>query len=213
MYVRSEMMIDASLIHVCWPVRCRRESAILKKRKGPVMNDLAQQVGNYLAKSPRDFLASVAIAEATRLPNHGAIQFEGRAWLLARVAESPTQAQGKSCFSILEPHDHIEVLEFDTKNPILDLSDPRVVNWADRDCLSTLPHHLLFASENKDHLVQSEQGQPLMGAGELETYEIRDCPVAEIDAIHYLTHTQVSGHGVGVGLRTTINSKDFGEQL
>ncbi len=48
-----------------------------------------------------------------------------------------------------------------------------------------------------------------MGTGELETYGIEDCRVAQIDATYYLTYTQVSSHGVGVGLRTTRNWKDF----
>jgi beta-1,2-mannobiose phosphorylase / 1,2-beta-oligomannan phosphorylase len=47
----------------------------------------------------------------------------------------------------------------------------------------------------------------MMGAGELETYGIEDCRVAKIDETYYLTYTQVSCHGVGVGLRTTRDWK------
>jgi predicted GH43/DUF377 family glycosyl hydrolase len=48
-----------------------------------------------------------------------------------------------------------------------------------------------------------------MGAGALETYGIEDCRVAQMDKTYYLTYTQVSNNGVGVGLRSTRNWKDF----
>ena len=43
----------------------------------------------------------------------------------------------------------------------------------------------------------------------METFGIEDCRVAKIDSTFYLTYTQVSRHGVGVGLRTTRDWKEF----
>ena len=94
-------------------------------------------------------------------------------------------------------------------DPRLDLSDPRVISFEGRDYLTTLSHLRLLASEDGVHFVEPEQSQPLMGSGELETYGIEDCRVAKIDDTYYLTYTQVSNNGVGVGLRTTRDWKDF----
>jgi predicted GH43/DUF377 family glycosyl hydrolase len=48
-----------------------------------------------------------------------------------------------------------------------------------------------------------------MGQGELESYGIEDCRVVQIGETYYLTYTQVSPHGVGVGLRSTRDWSNF----
>jgi len=45
----------------------------------------------------------------------------------------------------------------------------------------------------------------MLGQGELESYGIEDCRVARIGQTYYLTFTEVSEHGVGVGLRSTTD--------
>ena len=45
----------------------------------------------------------------------------------------------------------------------------------------------------------------MFGQGELESYGIEDCRVTQIGETYYLTFTQVSEHGVGVGLRSTTD--------
>jgi len=49
----------------------------------------------------------------------------------------------------------------------------------------------------------------LTGQGQLETYGIEDCRVAQFDQSYYLTYTQVSANGVGVGLRSTQNWREI----
>ena len=83
-----------------------------------------------------------------------------------RVAERPAQVEGKTSFPILSPEGRMEVLEFDSSDPRLNLSDPRVINFDGRDYLTTLSHLRLLSSEDGVTFIESEQSQPLMGRGE-----------------------------------------------
>jgi beta-1,2-mannobiose phosphorylase / 1,2-beta-oligomannan phosphorylase len=177
--------------------------------KGRRMNDLAQRFEQNPILSPRDLRPSVDGMEVTCLLNPGVFRFDDRTWLLVRVAERPAQVSGKTSFPILSPDGEMKVLEFDSGDPRLDLSDPRVISFDGRDYLTTLSHLRLLSSRDGIHFVEPEERLPLMGAGELETYGIEDCRVAKIDGTYCLTYTQVSNNGVGVGLRTTTNWKDF----
>ena len=173
------------------------------------MTDLAQRFEQNPILRPRDVRPSVEGMEVTCLLNPGVFRYQDKAWLLVRVAERPAQVEGKTSFPILSPEGQMEVLEFDSSDPRLNLSDPRVINFDGRDYLTTLSHLRLLSSEDGVTFTEPEQGQPLMGSGELETYGIEDCRVAQIGDTYYLTYTQVSNNGVGVGLRTTRNWKDF----
>jgi len=173
------------------------------------MNDLAQRFGQNPILTPRDLHPSVEGMEVTCLLNPGVFCYRGKTWLLVRVAERPAQVPGKTSFPILSPDGRLEVLEFNSSDPRLDLSDPRVIHFDGQDYLTTLSHLRLLASGDGIHFAEPEPGRPLMGAGELETYGIEDCRVAKIGETYYLTYTQVSRHGVGVGLRTTHDWKNF----
>ena len=173
------------------------------------MNDLAQRFGENPILRPRDLRPSVEGMEVTCLLNPGVFRFQDKTWLLVRVAERPAQVPGKTSFPILSPEGRLEVLEFDSNDPRLDLSDPRVISFDGQDYLTTLSHLRLLASDDGVSFTEPEQSHPLMGTGDLETYGIEDCRVAQIDGTYCLTYTQVSSHGVGVGLRTTRNWKNF----
>jgi beta-1,2-mannobiose phosphorylase / 1,2-beta-oligomannan phosphorylase len=173
------------------------------------MIDLAQRLSQNPILRPRDLRPSVEGMEVTCLLNPGVFRHQGKIWLLVRVAERPVQVPGKTSFPILSPDGGVEVLEFDSSDPRLDLSDPRVISFDGRDYLTTLSHLRLLSSEDGFTFAEPAGGQPLMGTGELETYGIEDCRVAKIDETYCLTYTQVSSHGVGVGLRTTRDWKNF----
>ncbi|MFZ1938604.1 MAG: glycoside hydrolase family 130 protein [Terracidiphilus sp.] len=136
-------------------------------------------------------------------------EFEGKTWLIVRVAERPKQTPGKTSLPVLTPRGQVEILEFDSSDPRLDLSDPRVISFEGQDYLTTLSHLRLLNSDDGIKFVEAEESRPLTGTGELETFGIEDCRVARIDSTFYLTYTQVSRNGVGVGLRTTRNWKEF----
>jgi predicted GH43/DUF377 family glycosyl hydrolase len=173
------------------------------------MNDLAQRFAENPILRPRDLRPSIEGMEVTCLLNPGVFRFQGKTWLLVRVAERPVQVQGKTSFPILTPDGQLEVLEFNSNDPRLDLSDPRVISFDGRDYLTTLSHLRLLASDDGIGFNEPEHGLPLMGKGDLETYGIEDCRVAKIDETYYLTYTQVSSNGVGVGLRTTRDWKNY----
>ena len=183
-----------------------------QEHRGRMTNDLAQRFGQNPILRPRDLRPSFAGMEVTCLLNPGVFRYQDKIWLLVRVAERPPQVPGKTSFPILDPEGRLEVLEFDSDDKRLDLSDPRVISFDGRDYLTTLSHLRLLASDDGVHFVEPEQSQPLMGTGELETYGIEDCRVAKIDGTYYLTYTQVSNNGVGVGLRTTRDWKNFANQ-
>lgn len=176
------------------------------------MNDLAERFDQNPILRPQDLKPSVEGMEITCLLNPGVFRYQERTWLLVRVAERPRQVAGKTSFPILSPDGRLEVLEFDSDDPRLDLTDPRVINFDGRDYLTTLSHLRLLGSDDGVHFAEPGGGGPMMGSGELETYGIEDCRVAKIGETYCLTYTQVSNHGVGVGLRTTRNWKEFVEE-
>ncbi len=173
------------------------------------MSDLAKRFGQNPILRPQDIRPSVEGMEVTCLLNPGVFRYEGKIWLLVRVAERPAQIPGKTSFPILSPEGRLEVLEFDSDDPRLDLSDPRVINFDGKDYLTTLSHLRLLSSDDGVVFTEPEHNRPMMGVGELETYGIEDCRVAQIDETFYLTYTQVSSHGVGVGLRSTRDWQHF----
>jgi len=176
------------------------------------MTDLAQRFANNPILRPQDIRPSVEGMEVTCLLNPGVFRYQGKTWLLVRVAERPVQVAGKTSFPILTPDGRLEVLEFDSSDARLDLSDPRVITFDGSDYLTTMSHLRLLSSDDGIHFSEPEGSKPLMGTGELETYGIEDCRVSEIDGIFYLTYTQVSSNGVGVGLRSTSDWKTFAHQ-
>jgi predicted GH43/DUF377 family glycosyl hydrolase len=173
------------------------------------MSDLAKRFGQNPILRPQDVRPSVEGMEVTCLLNPGVFRYQGKTWLLVRVAERPAQIPGKTSFPILSPEGRLEILEFNSNDSRLDLSDPRVISFDGQDYLTTLSHLRLLSSDDGVAFTEPAQNQPMMGAGELETYGIEDCRVAQIDETYYLTYTQVSSNGVGVGLRTTRDWQNF----
>lgn len=172
--------------------------------------DLAQRFGENPILKPHDLRPSVPGMEVTCLLNPGVFRYEGKVWLVVRVAERPAQIPGKTSFPILSRDGQLTVLEFDSNDPRLDLSDPRVISYDGQDYLTTLSHLRLLSSDDGIQFTEPAGSNLLMGIGDLETYGIEDSRVAQIGDTYYLTYTQVSSHGVGVGLRTTRNWKEFG---
>jgi beta-1,2-mannobiose phosphorylase / 1,2-beta-oligomannan phosphorylase len=171
--------------------------------------DLAARSRSNPILRPEDLSPSRPGMEVTCLLNPGAFEFEGKIWLVVRVAERPKQTPGKVSFPILSPFGQVEILEFNSSDPRLDLSDPRVISFEGQDYLTTLSHLRLLCSDDGTAFAETEPSRLLTGTGELETFGIEDCRVAKIDSTFYLSYTQVSRHGVGVGLRSTRNWKEF----
>ena len=157
-----------------------------------------------IAPSRPDFIVECVM-------NPGAFYFEDKVWLLLRVAERPKQNNGMITIPIMNGDGEYKILDFDKSDPALDYSDPRKIHYHNETILTTISHLRLVCSEDGIHFIEPGDHQPtiIFGEGELETYGIEDCRVAYLDDTFYLTYTQVSKNGVGVGLMRTKNWRQF----
>jgi predicted GH43/DUF377 family glycosyl hydrolase len=169
------------------------------------MADIAKRLAENPILRPSDIRPSVPGMKVECLLNPGVFRFLDKQWLLLRVAERPEQTPGKTTLAIMGGDSELKILEFDNSDPKIDLSDPRVLRHNGVDYLTTLSHLRLVTSKGGTRFSEDPAFPPLFGRGELETYGIEDCRVTQIGSIYYLTFTEVSAHGVGVGLRSTAD--------
>ncbi|MGM9475076.1 glycoside hydrolase family 130 protein [Pedobacter sp. GSP4] len=172
------------------------------------MRDIAQRFSQNPILSPMDLKPSREGLVIVCLLNPGVFTFDGKTWLLIRVAERPEQRQGTISFPVLK-NGGIDIVEIDGQHPELDASDPRVINYKGADYLTTLSHLRLVCSDDGVNFYQPAGYPLLQGEGEDEVFGIEDCRVSLIDETYYLTFTAVSEHGVGVGMRTTKDWINF----
>ena len=173
------------------------------------MTDIAQRFSENPILKPGAMAPSVPGMQVECLLNPGVFRFKGKIWLLVRVAERPKQKNGEISFPIFGRNHAIEILEFDTSDPKLDMTDPRVIRYDGRDYLTMLSHLRLVSSVDGIHFREDPSYPPLFGQGELETYGMEDCRVVQIGDEYHLTFSSVSHHGVGVGLRSTKDWRCF----
>jgi len=175
----------------------------------PTSFDISTRFEQNPLLSPPDLQPSTPGLEIACLLNPGVFRYQGKIWLILRVAERPPQQEGRISFPVLKPEGGMEIIQLPADDPDLDASDPRVINFRGVDYLTTLSHLRLLSSED-GVLFREEPGYgPLWGQGLYETFGIEDCRVSQLDAEYYLTFTAVSPNGVAVGLRTTQNWQDF----
>lgn len=172
------------------------------------MKDQAQRFTENPLLSPADLKPSRAGLEISCLLNPGVFTFEGKTWLLVRVAERPAQQEGIISFPVLK-EDGIEIIEIPSDDPELNADDPRVIRYKGVDYLTTLSHLRLLCSEDGIRFYEPEGYPLLQGENMQEAFGIEDCRVSLLDGTYYLTYTAVSEQGVGVGLRTTKDWKHF----
>ena len=136
--------------------------------------------------------------------NPGVFTFEGKVWLVLRIAERPVQKSGTISFPINNGDNQIEIMEFDEDSPEIDLSDSRIIKYAGKSYLTTMSHLCLVCSDDGINFYEPRHlPTRIFGMGSQETYGIEDCRVNCIDGEYLLTYTQVSPYGVGVGLMRT----------
>ena len=142
--------------------------------------------------------------------NPGVFTFKEKTWLLLRVAERPIQKDGFVSFPIINKNGDLDILSFSIDDPKLDLSDPRMVAYDGVTYLSTLSHLRLVCSDDGNNFYEPKDiPTKIVGLGPLETFGIEDCRVSYFENKYHLTFTQVSENGVGVGLMTTVDWKNF----
>ena len=173
------------------------------------MNDIAKRFSKNPLLKPADLKSSTDGLEITCLLNPGVFKFEEKTWLIVRVAERPEQKENIISFPILTDSGKIKIIEINKNDPELIATDARVINYKGIDYLTTLSHLRLLCSDDGIHFYEPEGYQPIMGEGGLQTFGIEDCRVTFLENKYHLTFTAVSGNGVGVGLKTTTNWKNF----
>jgi len=147
--------------------------------------------------------------EITCLLNPGVFKYQGKIWLLLRVAERPIQKEGIISFPIYNEKGKIEVVSFLKNDPDLDASDPRVIGYKGKNYLTTMSYLRLVSSTDGIHFKDEPEFPPIFGKGELEAFGIEDCRVATTEDGFYLTFTEVSSVAVGVGLIHTNDWKNY----
>ncbi|EDM37206.1 hypothetical protein PBAL39_05388 [Pedobacter sp. BAL39] len=175
------------------------------------MTDQALRFTQNPLLSPKDLNPSREGLEITCLLNPGVFTFENKTWLLVRVAERPAQQEGIISFPVLTG-DGIEIIEIATADPDLDAGDPRVIRYKGVDYLTTLSHLRMLCSDDGIHFYEPEGYPYLQGETTQEAFGVEDCRVSLIEGTYHLTYTAVSGQGVGVGLRTTKDWKQFASE-
>ena len=173
------------------------------------MQDIAKRFSQNPLLSPKDLKASSDGLQITCLLNPGVFTFQNKTWLLIRVAERPAQSDTVISFPVLTGNGETEIIEIQKDDPDLIATDARVINYKGVDYLTTLSHLRLVYSDDGINFYEPEGYSSLVGEGMLQSFGIEDCRVAFLDNKYWLTFTAVSGNGVGVGLRTTTDWKNF----
>ncbi len=158
---------------------------------------------------PNNVAPSTPAVKIECLLNPGVFRFNNKIWLLVRVAERPEQEEGKTTLPIYNEAGKLELLSFNNDDPKFDDSDKRVFEYDGEHYLSTLSHLRLLSSEDGIHFIEDPTYGPVFPFGAQETFGIEDCRVSQIEDTYYLTYTKVSPKGVGVGLITTKDWKNY----
>ncbi len=158
---------------------------------------------------PSDIPATSESMRVECLLNPGTFRFNGKTWLILRVAERPFQKDGEISFPILADDGGIEVMRIAVDSHDLNLDDPRVITYKGEDYLTTMSHFRLVSSEDGVHFHEEPEYGPIFPYGAFEAYGIEDCRVARIGTSYYLTFTSVSRFGVAVGMKRTEDWKNF----
>ena len=173
------------------------------------MTDIAKRFSQNPLLSPADLKASSEGLEITCLLNPGVFTYHQKTWLIVRVAERPQQKENIISFPILTETGSIKIIEIPKDDPELIATDARVINYKGVDYLTTLSHLRLLCSDDGKSFYEPPGYQPLVGEGILQTFGVEDCRVTFLENKYFLTFTAVSDNGVGVGLRTTTDFKNF----
>ncbi|ARV07385.1 glycosidase [Polaribacter sp. SA4-10] len=173
------------------------------------MTDISTRKEQNPLLAPKDLKPSNENMIIECLLNPGVFEFNGKIGLLVRVAERTIQKQGIVSVPIYNSVGEVEILDFNREDPKLDSSDARVINYDGTDYLTTISHLRLLFSNDGISFEESEEYPSIFGEGEYESFGIEDCRVSKIDSTYHLTYTMVSSNGVGVGLRTTKDWRNF----
>lgn len=171
--------------------------------------DIAKRFEENPVLRPSDIRPSIDGMQIECLLNPGVFRFDGKVWLLCRVAERTRQDEDSVKVPVFNKEGKILILSFDKNDPKLDASDPRVIAYDGKNYLTTLSH-LRLVSSSDGRIFKEDDSYPLIaGEGALEAFGIEDCRVTEMEDGFHLTYTKVSEIAVGVGYMYTKDWKSF----
>lgn len=175
------------------------------------MTDKAKRFSQNPLLRPEDVKPSLDGIVVECLLNPGAFTFQGKTWLLLRVAERPEQADDTVSALVIDPaaKDGLRILSCRKGDPDLEYeTDPRSFVYQGNTYLTTLSHLRLASSDDGVHF-QVMPTPTLIGDGELDAFGIEDCRVTQIEGRYYLIYTAVSKLGYGVGMISTEDWQHF----
>jgi predicted GH43/DUF377 family glycosyl hydrolase len=175
--------------------------------------DIARRFESNPIITPQQVKPSVDGAEVECLLNPGTFTFEGKVYLLMRVAERMKQRDGYLSTLIVDPEDPdnehgVRVVEFALDDPKLNYEDTRVFSYDGKTYLTTLSHLRLAQSEDGIHFTVHDKPL-LLGQGRYEGFGIEDCRVVQLGNTYHLTYTAVSELGPAVAMQSTKDWKVF----
>lgn len=173
------------------------------------MKDIAQRFPENPLLLPKDLKPGIPGLQIISLLNPGVFRFQGKVWLLVRVAEGTVQKEGYLFFPVLNATGNLEIVEVPLNDPDLIAVDARIVNYKGLDYLTTISHLRLLCSDDGVKFYEPKGYASITGRGYLERFGVEDCRVTQIGDTYYLTYTAVSDSGVGVGLQTTRDWQHF----
>src|ERR1700712_4882650 len=144
------------------------------------MKDLAKRFPENPLLLPKDLKPSREGLQVISLLNPGVFCFQGKIWLLVRVAESIAQKEGVLYFPVINATGNTEIIEVPLNDPDLVATDARVINYKGLDYLTTISHLRLLRSDDGIHFSEPENNASLFGSGKLERFGIEDCRVSQI---------------------------------
>lgn len=174
--------------------------------------DLAQRFPENPLLLPKDLKSSSPALQVISLLNPGAFRYQGKVWLLIRVAESVAQKEGFVYVPAPNADGTTDYLEIPLNDPDLIANDARVFRYKGLDYLTTVSHLRLVCSTDGVHFEEPEGFSSLFANNAAERFGIEDCRVTQIEDTYYLSYTAVSENGVAVGLKTTRDWKTFVSQ-
>lgn len=174
------------------------------------MSDLARRFPQNPLLEPATLRPSIPEMQIECLLNPGCFKYQGKIWLLLRVAERTPQQADKVSVPIYTEDLKLKILDFDRSDPSLEAGDSRVIKHDGRHYLTTISHlRLVSSTDGGITFVEEPDYPPIVPCNAQEAYGIEDCRVTQISDEYLLTFTAVSHLGVGVALRSTKDWKTF----
>ena len=135
------------------------------------MTDLAERFASNPLLTPSDVPASRTDLRVICVLNPGAFMYDGKTWLILRVAEGIPATESMASAVILDPASTggVRRLEVRTDDPALEFSDPRVFRYHGQGYLTTLSHLRLASSSDGAHFEVQHSPRPVF-TGALAQY-------------------------------------------